>query len=272
MAHYNRILILLFLLAAAVPVLALPTTWTPDPLYSLSGGLKLPELRGERDRPAPQGRLGLEREPDGNRRLLHALWRSAVLPGWGQHYLGAPTRGALFLASEAGVWGTWGTFKIQQKLRMDNSIEMAEVFAGVSGNHDDDYYKNVGQYKNWQDYNEGLRWDARREYGFGTDEYYAWIAENEIAEDDAWNWANEDRRIAYVLKRKSSKTSEQRATNTLFALIITRVGAMVDTWRLSRTHDDIRRIREEETGGRIRGSLEPGSEGMTLRLGWTRSF
>ncbi len=270
MADRKRTLLAILILLTAGAAMALPANWIPGPVFGLDGGVHF-DVRGERDRPTPQGRLGLEEKPEGSKQLIQALWRSAVLPGWGQHYLGAPTRGWVFIGAEASVWGIWGTYMIQEKKRIDNSIEMAQVFSGVSGDHDDAYYKIVGQHQNWQDYNEWLRWEARREYDFGTDAYYAWIAENEIASSDSWEWMNEDRRIAYVLKRKASKTAEQRATNTLFALIVTRVGAMVDTWRLSRTRDDIQRVREEETRG-LRGSIEPRGEELLLRVAWTSSF
>jgi hypothetical protein len=280
MSNRKITLLAILLLLTAGTAMALPATWTPKPIFGLDGEVHF-DVRGERDRPDPQGRLGIEEKPAGSKGLIQALWRSALLPGWGQHYLGAPTRGWIFLGSEAGVWGVWGTFMIQEKLRMDDSIEMAEIFSGVSGDHDDSYYKIVGQHQNWRDYNEWLRWEARREYDFGTDDYYSWIAANEIAAGDSWEWMNEDRRITYVLKRKASKTAEQRARNTLFALIVTRVGAMVDTWRVSRTREDIQRIREDEVGGmpktglgdlRLSGSVEPRGEELLLRVAWTGNF
>jgi hypothetical protein len=271
MGEHTRTLLAILILSLAGSALALPSGWSPEPFFGLDGSVGY-DIRGERDRPEAQGRLGIEEKPAGSKGLISALWRSAVLPGWGQRYLGAPTRGWIFMSSEAGVWGTYSVYKIQEKKRLDNSVEMAEVFAGVSGSHDDSYYKNVGQHQNWQDFNEDLRWEARREYGFGTAEYYAYIAENEISSSDSWEWMNEDRRISYVLKRKASKTAEQRATNTLFALIVTRVAAMVDTWRVSRTRDDIQRTREAETGGHLSGSIEPRGEELLLRVGWTGSF
>ncbi len=271
MGVHKRSLLAILLLTVAAAASALPADWTPRPLFGLDGSVGY-EIRGERDRPDAQGALGIQEKPEGSKGLVSALWLSALIPGWGQRYLGAPTRGWLFFSAEAGVWGTYTVFKVQENLRLDNSIEMAQVFAGVSGDHDDTYYKNVGQHQNWQDFNEDLRWEARREYGFGTEDYYAYIAENEISADDGWSWTNEDRRIAYVLKRKASKTAEQRATNTIFALIVTRVAAMVDTWRVARVREDIQRIREVETGGRLSGSLEPRGEELLLRVGWTASF
>lgn len=51
-------------------------------------------------------------EPDSARLSARgALIRSLVLPGWGQSYVGAPGRGALYFALEAGsLWMTYRTW------------------------------------------------------------------------------------------------------------------------------------------------------------------
>jgi hypothetical protein len=44
-----------------------------------------------------------------------AFLRSLVLPGWGQAWVGAPVRGGVYFAMEAGA--LWMTYKSHQKLR-----------------------------------------------------------------------------------------------------------------------------------------------------------
>lgn len=228
-------------------------------------------LRWGENEPKPQGSFGLEEKPAGARSLRNALLLSVAVPGLGQRYLGAPKRGWLFTGAELGTWGTWGTFKIQERLRKSSYEEMAEVFAGVEGEHEDDYWKVVGQFPDWLEYNEWLRYLARREYGFGTSEYYQYIADNEIAAAQAWNWNNEDRRRDYAEKRKASLNAERRATYTLYALLVNRVIATVDTWRLYRTRANIRtRIEEQQSGLGL--DARPGERGVRWRLGWYRSF
>lgn len=266
----GTLIALLLLAGAATAAAALPQDWMPAPSLDRDGAIAF-EIQGNRGRPAPQGGLGIQEKSDGGKQLGWALLRSAVLPGWGEHYLGAPRRGYLFMSAEAGVWGTWGVFKTQEWLRKEDYLEMAEVFAGATGDHPDSYWRDVGQYQNWQDYNEALRWDARSEYSYGSDAYYEYIEENEIAAGDGWEWLSEQRRIDYVLKRRDSKSAASHATNTLFALMVTRVVSLVDTWRLHRTHSEIQRIRREETGG-LGASVFPRGEGLALQVGWIRSF
>lgn len=50
-----------------------------------------------------------------------ALLRSLVLPGWGQSYVGAPGRGAIYFAAEAG--SLWMTYKTIRSLREARRLE-----------------------------------------------------------------------------------------------------------------------------------------------------
>lgn len=240
------------------------------PVLLLTAANADPLIRGE-GRPAPQGKLGIEEASTGSHALLQALWRSALMPGWGQRYLGAPTRGWVFMGAEAGTWTVVGTFRIQSALRRADYIEMAEIHAGVSGSHDDDFWKRVGQFDNAADYNEWLLRQARREYGYGTAEYDSYLDENWEADPHAWQWLSGDRRENYAEKRKGSLSAKRRATYTLYALLVNRVIATVDTWRLWKTSESIHRTREEDRG-QVQAIALPGDQGLTWRLGWYRSF
>jgi len=271
----GRPLALALLLLTVVPAIGAASA-APEPLALDAASLSRPQAwrRGE---PGPQGALGIQERPTGERKLIGALWRSALLPGLGERYLGAPGRSLLFMSAEASIWGTWGTFKTQEWLRRENYIEMAQVFAGVPGeDHDDDYWKAVGQHASWLDYNEWLRYQARREYGYGTDAYYAYIADNEVGPDQAWDWNSESRRFAYLDKRKASNNAERRATYTLYALLVNRVASLVDTWRLHKSREAIREgiapVPASGTGGSIGIQALPTPGGLGLRLGWTQPF
>jgi hypothetical protein len=225
-----------------------------------------------RNEPAPQGKFGLQERPEGSVSLRSALWRSALLPGWGEHYLGAPNRGWVFMGSEVATWSTWGVFKHQESLRRDSYIEQAQVFAGVFGSgHSDRYWKAVSQHETWLDHNEYLRFEARKEFGFGTDEYYSYIADNEMTEDEAWSWHKESRRFDYAMKRRASLSAERRATYTLYALLVTRVISLVDTWRVYRTRESIaENLKEKQAGLHLQAF--PDRVGLNYRLGWYCSF
>jgi hypothetical protein len=53
------------------------------------------------------------------------MLRSLVLPGWGQAYVGAPGRGAIYFGIEAG--SLWMTFKSRRQLASARALEAALV-------------------------------------------------------------------------------------------------------------------------------------------------
>jgi hypothetical protein len=60
-----------------------------------------------------------------------AFLRSLVLPGWGQSEVGAPERGAIYFALEAG--SLWMVYKTQQKLEEARDQELIRRAAGDLG-------------------------------------------------------------------------------------------------------------------------------------------
>lgn len=277
--HTGRALALALLLTLLLPALAAATELTIAqqgrlglrPLAGLGEDLSRPGAwrRGE---PEPQGRLGLQEKPGQGPSLVAGIWRTVLIPGWGQRHLGAPARGLIFMGAEAATWGTWGTFKVQESLRRDDYIELAQVFAGVgSTDHNDNYWKSVGQHASWLDYNQWLRYEARREYGFGSDAYYEFIADNEVSEAEGWDWNNFDRQLSYLKKRNDSKSAERRATYTLYALLVNRVVAVVDVVRLHRSREEIRDELSGEQAGLGFQAL-PTETGLAYRVGWYTGF
>jgi hypothetical protein len=85
--------------------------------------------------------------------LRKALLLSMVLPGGGQYYLGNDARAKAMFVSEAGVWAAFTGLRIQGRMRENRYEEMAELFAGVEGGHDDDYYLMMAHYISSEEYN-----------------------------------------------------------------------------------------------------------------------
>ncbi|MBA2671738.1 MAG: hypothetical protein H0U67_15315 [Gemmatimonadetes bacterium] len=58
-----------------------------------------------------------------------ALVRSLILPGWGQTYVGAPGRGAIYFAAEVG--SLWMVYKSRQQLLAARVLERHLLDTGV---------------------------------------------------------------------------------------------------------------------------------------------
>src|SRR6185436_6740809 len=99
----------------------------------------------------PRGMSAVQLTPE----RAQALLRSLAVPGWGQSTLGHPTAARVFGVLEAGVWGAFTSFKIQQKLRSDAALTTARLFAGVDLRGKDEEFKRiVGFYSSSAEYNQ----------------------------------------------------------------------------------------------------------------------
>ncbi|CAN5799272.1 hypothetical protein BH23GEM3_BH23GEM3_24030 [soil metagenome] len=76
--------------------------------------LGAPAAAKAQERPAAPADT-LERAAELQRSPRGAFFRSLVLPGWGQAWVGAPARGGVYFALETG--SLWMTYKSRQKLR-----------------------------------------------------------------------------------------------------------------------------------------------------------
>ncbi len=79
--------------------------------------------RGRAQQPPPVAPPGAASAPEDSATISArgALLRSLVLPGWGQSYVGAPGRGAIYFAFEAG--SLWMTYKSVRGLQEARELE-----------------------------------------------------------------------------------------------------------------------------------------------------
>jgi hypothetical protein len=59
------------------------------------------------------------------------LLRSLTVPGWGQATLGANRSATVFAVIEAGIWGSFIAFQVQDQLRTRSSERTALDLAGI---------------------------------------------------------------------------------------------------------------------------------------------
>jgi len=75
------------------------------------------------------------------------LLRSLTVPGWGQATEGRRTSTKVFLLTEAGIWGSFVSFRVQEALRRHSYVTTARLFAGIDlGDRDEEFRRIVGVY------------------------------------------------------------------------------------------------------------------------------
>jgi hypothetical protein len=162
--------------------------------------------------------------------MAKALLLSLALPGAGQHYLGNHTRARTMYVAEAGVWAAFAYFRVQGGNREERYQEMAELFAGVRGERDDDYYRALAYYISSDDYNIDVMREARFRYPFDREKQLEYLDANGLFGDDAWAWQGLDRQLDFRDTRTASKASYRRAVLTTGFAVLNRVISMVDIY------------------------------------------
>lgn len=155
-----------------------------------------------------------------------ALARSIILPGWGQHYLGAPLAARRLAVTEAGLWLGFILLREGSQWHQQDYRAYAAVHAGVdasSKSRSDIYYFNLGYYDSITAYNQDqLR---RRE----LDDVYTLGVGND------WQWDDSANRARYRDLRRTSLNFAKAATFTLGGMIVNRSLAALHILFLSRS-------------------------------------
>ena len=159
-----------------------------------------------------------------------ALVLSLVLPGAGQHYLGHHARARTMYVTEAGVWTAFAYFRVQGNNRKDSYEEIAERFAGVEGEQDEDYYKALSYYVSSDEYNIDVMREARFRYPYDREKQLEYFEANGFFGDDMWEWDSLDRQRDFRNTRTASKESYRRAVLTTGFAVLSRVVSMVDIY------------------------------------------
>ena len=157
------------------------------------------------------------------------MLQSLTLPGWGQASLGQRRAALAFGVLEAGIWGSFTAFKIQQHMRQKTYVNTARLFAGIDlGSRDEEYRRIVGFYLSSEEYNRlVVRRDAANLHFGDPAAYDAYIAEHEIKGDDAWSWDSVESLLRYRSERQSTQRAIKHSHDALAAAVINRLLSLV---------------------------------------------
>ena len=158
------------------------------------------------------------------------LLRSLTVPGWGQATAGHRGSARVFLLAEAGVWGSFAAFKIQQAQRTDSYMRTARLFAGIDlDGRDDEFRSIIGSFSSSEEYNLlVVTRDAANLYlndpgNLDLAGYRRYIAEHSIGGDLAWSWSDEASFRRYSGQRKFAQKAGLRANAALGFAIANRL-------------------------------------------------
>jgi hypothetical protein len=211
---------------------ALPSILVEDGLLADRGMERKPKdpkpKTEEGEKPArPRAMRRLPQALSGERARL--MLRSLTVPGWGQATLGERRAAIAFGLLEAGIWGSFTAFRIQQQMRQQTYERTARLFAGVElSGRDEEYRRIVGFYLSSEEYNRlVVRRDAASLYFGDPTAYDAYIAEHELKGDDAWAWDSEGSLLRYRAERQATQRAIKHAHDALAAAVINRLLSVI---------------------------------------------
>jgi hypothetical protein len=182
-------------------------------LLALIVGIQ-PSIGSPAPKPSPRGR---------------AILASVVLPGTGQMMLGSAKRGEALLWLDGTLWALWSGFSWYSSAREHD----ARLYAGREAGADlavkeSHYYRALEQYDNSDQYNEGVRSDARDIYPDDPERQHAYYESQGYFGSEVWNWSSDSARFRYWRTRRAGRDAAMNAQFAVGALLLNRLASIVD--------------------------------------------
>lgn len=156
-----------------------------------------------------------------------AMLSSLILPGSGHHYLDRNRSALAYFTSEAvAIFGFFLCDHYAKKLALD-AAGYAWTHAGAQGtikNADDNYWKQVGNYMDVQDYNSAI--DLNR----------LEPADKFTREDQYWRWDGETSKERFNSILSTSRVFRVVSSFCIGALILDRIIAFIDIRTVTRNY------------------------------------
>jgi hypothetical protein len=145
--------------------------------------------------------FGAERRAGGT-----AFLQSLIIPGWGQASLGQKNSALLFAGTELSLIGAVLALKSYSASSRDDYVALAHAYANIQGGHGHDFYVDVGNWMNVDQYNEQRLRD--REF----DALYTNLA-------DHWQWDSDGHRGQFKKVRIRSDLAKNNVVYVAGALV-----------------------------------------------------
>lgn len=202
------------------------------------------------------------------------LLQSLTVPGWGQATLGHRRTSAVFLLAEAGVWGAFTAFRVQEHLRTDTYERTAQLFAGIDlEGRDEEFRRIVGSFASSEEYNQLVVTRIAANL-FLSDldapnlpAYREYIEKHSLRGANAWSWADFESFRRYGSQRKDAQRAALRSNTALGIAIANRLLSALHAARLA---GQTRPPEARSWGFEL--APGPGGDPTALRAGLRASF
>jgi TM2 domain-containing membrane protein YozV len=163
--------------------------------------------------------------------LPKAVLFSAAVPGTGQMYLNKPTKAGIFFTTELTFLFSYFRFQQERDWTIKSYKQYAESAIGLEKTNSDNMYSLIQMYFSSEDYNDSVREYARDRYllfDTDTEEYYEFLANNLIPEEEGWHWQTTKNWNKYKNLRRDKQDFEIYANFAMGALVLNRIISVID--------------------------------------------
>jgi len=158
------------------------------------------------------------------------IFRSLLLPGWGEMKMNYNKRAKIFFTSEIIILGTHFLGKSFNKSYIDQYTGFAELHAGVDMDERDyEFIIDMSNHNSMTEYNHYM---AIHHYQDPEQFQY-----NPDTED--WNWDSTESRLKFDKLRRDSLVAEMVADFALAGLIVNRIVSVIDVMYLRKKNSKI---------------------------------
>ena len=158
------------------------------------------------------------------------IWRSFIIPGWGEKQLNHNRRSNFLLVTEFALWTAFTYSNDQYSSYKNNYIVHGKYFADVEWENKNDLYAaNVGNYT-------CLSYDDCGDEAYNIIKAQSFLYDDIYPEDEGyhWNWESRNERLRYDTWRNKSKNYGDMKGFIIGGMIINRIISVIDVIILER--------------------------------------
>ena len=160
----------------------------------------------------------------GSQRESGALWRSLLIPGWGQHQLGNQIAARRFLLAEAGLWLSWYSGRrISEWHAQDYRAYAAEHAGADVRGRKESFFRNLAFYDTVEEYNSA---QLRNRNGSAT---------YPDGEGLGWAWDSSNNRRQYRNLRRTSLGAAKAVRFVIGGMLVNRALAAIQLKFIARS-------------------------------------
>jgi len=179
-----------------------------------------------------------------------AMFRSLLIPGWGESYLGYHETARWFFWSDVAIWSAVIGLQVYSNWKEDQFIAFATTHAKVNMNgKSDDFYADLGNYDSTEEYNEA----KLRERNY--DALYTNAS-------DFWAWDTSVNRKEYDSIRIASRSAHNKVFFFVGAAALNRLISFIDTGKKAR--DVLKAQKQPQLGFHVQPGIRGDSNTIEL--------